>query len=44
MRYICLSVERRIEEIYAEYMTAIDFFKAMKELKENHDKQRNKGD
>lgn len=33
MRYICLSVERRIEEIYAEYMSAINFFRAMKELK-----------
>ena len=29
---------------YAEYMAAVNFFKAMKELKENHDRQRNKGD
>lgn len=47
------SFARRIEEIYgtngeipnqtyyAEYMAGISFFKAMKELKENHDRQRN---
>lgn len=29
---------------YTEYMAAVNFFKAMKELKENHDRQRNKGD
>ena len=45
------SVNKRIEEVYGpyeedyhpiyytEYMAAINFFKAMKELKENHDKQ-----
>ena len=50
------SFIKRIEEVYGpyeesynpiyytEYMAAVNFFKAMKELKENHDRQRNKGD